>query len=437
MIFPLDGPLGVNAPGAFWYDSWLYPIEWVVAWVMYLIHSGLGFLGLTGTLDGFAWVLSIIGLTIIVRIVIMPLFFKQIKASRGIQLMQPEIKKLQDKYRGRKDPESRQQMSAEMMALYKKHGTNPMSSCWPIFLQMPIFFSLFSVLRSMRTLAVPGHDWAGHATLGPIDQKVAQAFEGSTFLGSKLSDSLLPWDATGMATKVLCIVLILAMVTTQFLTMRQLTMKNMPAAVTDDDNPMMKSQRMMMYTMPLIMGFTGIYFQVGVLIYWLTTNLWTTGQQAWTITRMPAPGSEAHDKLMRRNKEKYGEYRDEITPGYEQKIAEARSAGDDDKAESLQRELLEKLRSRKIKLGLETAKPKTSVSADSDSSDSSIEGGDRFQPQKLTRAERKALRDRTKAGGTKQDEASSPQDRAAQREARRQKVRQQTQAKNKRKKKKK
>ncbi|WP_040594275.1 membrane protein insertase YidC, partial [Timonella senegalensis] len=109
----------------------LYPIEWAVSWIMYLCHELFVFLGLPDG-SGWAWILSIVGLTIVVRILLMPLFFKQIKASRAMQMIQPELQALQKKYKNKKDPASREAMGRETMELYKNHGTNPMASCMPI-----------------------------------------------------------------------------------------------------------------------------------------------------------------------------------------------------------------------------------------------------------------------------------------------------------------
>ncbi len=124
----------------------LKPIEIAVAWIMVQFHSLLTSIGMDPA-SGWTWALSIIGLTIVIRIILIPLFVKQINASRGMQLIQPELRKIQDKYKGKKDEASRQAMTKETMDLYKKTGTNPFSSCLPILLQMPIFFALFRVLN--------------------------------------------------------------------------------------------------------------------------------------------------------------------------------------------------------------------------------------------------------------------------------------------------
>jgi YidC/Oxa1 family membrane protein insertase len=124
----------------------LYPLEYTVAWIMVTFHRILTLLGLPEA-SGWTWALSIIGLVVVIRIVLIPLFVKQIKASRGLQLIQPQVQAIQKKYKGKTDPDSRQAMTQETMALYKESGTNPFASCLPIILQAPIFFALFRVLN--------------------------------------------------------------------------------------------------------------------------------------------------------------------------------------------------------------------------------------------------------------------------------------------------
>lgn len=273
----------------------LYPIEWVVAWIMFLCHKLFTLLGLPDG-SGAAWILSIVGLVIVIRTVMIPLFFKQINASRGMQMIQPELQAIQKKYKNKKDPASREAMSRETMALYKKHGTNPFASCLPVLLQAPVFFALFRVLNGLR-----GISEGTRAGIGPIDQAVAQAAENSTLFGAPLSSTFLH-EPTDLNTKIVAGVLIVAMAATQFLTQRQLTMKNMPQAALE--GPMMQTQKIMLYMLPVIMGVSGVNFPVGVLIYWTTTNLWSMGQQFYTIRKMPAPGSEAERLLNERKARK-------------------------------------------------------------------------------------------------------------------------------------
>jgi len=276
-------------------DTILWPLKVAVAWVMVRIHDFLVLIGM-GKGPGVAWVLSIVGLTILMRLLIMPLFVRQIRASRGMQLMQPELKAIQDKYKGKKDQVSRQRMQEEMMALYRKHGTNPFSSCFPILLQMPVFFALFRVLANLQSVA--SHTYPGHDSIGPLTAALAEEVQNSKVFGASLSSSFM--NATDSATKIVTVVMIVMMSATQWYTMAQLSTKNMPESAKTSDNPMMRSQKIMMTIMPIFFAFTGIQFQIGVLVYWVTTNLWTMGQQFFTIRNMPAPGSEAEKKYRAR-----------------------------------------------------------------------------------------------------------------------------------------
>lgn len=277
-----------------WFDGLLWPIMWVVAWIMVQFHALFAALGLDPA-GGAAWALSIVGLVIVIRIALIPLFFRQIKASRGLQLIQPEMQAIQKKYKGKTDPASREAMSRETMELYRKHGTNPFSSCLPILAQSPIFFALFRVLSSLTLLAkgsYPHHD-----SIGPLTQQLASQAESATIFGAPLSGYFMQPGAT-TATRVVTIVLIVAMSITTFTTQRQLTMKNMPPAALE--GPVAQQQKMLLYVMPLIFAFSGINFPIGVLIYWTTTNLWSMGQQFYTIHKMPAPGSQAEAALKAR-----------------------------------------------------------------------------------------------------------------------------------------
>ena len=276
-------------------DTLLWPLKVAVAWVMVTIHKGLVLIGFPDG-PGIAWVLSIIGLTIVVRLLIMPLFVKQIRASRGMQLLQPEMQALQAKYKGKKDPESRQRMNEEMMALYRKHGTNPMASCLPILVQMPIFFALFRVLASLGAVANGKY---GRPSIGPLTQALAEQVQNSSVLGASLSSSFMD-SGDNTQVKIVTVAMIIIMSVTQWYTMAQLTMKNMSAESMNSDNPMIRSQRMMMYVMPVIFAVSGVNFQIGVLVYWVVSNVWTMGQQFFTIRNMPAPGSEAEKKYRAR-----------------------------------------------------------------------------------------------------------------------------------------
>jgi len=267
------------------FNTILRPLEYCVAWIMVAFHSALSTIGLPET-SGWTWALSIVGLVIVIRVLLIPLFVKQIKASRGMQLIQPEMKKIQAKYKGKTDPESRQKMTQETMALYKETGTNPFASCMPILLQSPIFFALFRVLNGIPR----------DQTIGALDDRLVRQAHGATLFGAPLSDTFMHADTA--STRILTVILIILMSATTFTTQRQLMMKNMPASALD--NPFAQQQKVLLYVLPLIFAVSGINFPIGVLLYWLTTNLWSMGQQFYVIRRMPAPGSPAEKALEER-----------------------------------------------------------------------------------------------------------------------------------------
>lgn len=258
---------------------------------MYGIHTVLTTLGMS-TGSGAAWVLSIVGLTIVIRFLSIPLFNKQIRAMRMGQELQPEIQKLQKKYKGRTDAVSRQRQQEEITALYKEHGTSPFASCFPALIQMPIFFSLFRILNNVNIISQGGEG------IGAVDQQVATEIANSTLFGAPLSSSLGTASAYDLTTnvRVVAVILIVLMMATLFYSQKMIMTKNMPESSQDPDNPAYKMQKTMLYGMPIIYVFTGFAFQVGVLVYWLTSNFWNIGQQYWLITYNPTPGSPAYKK---------------------------------------------------------------------------------------------------------------------------------------------
>ena len=280
------------------FNALLYPIKLGEAWVMYGWHWLFEALGLRGDWAGWAWALSIVGLTVVVRMLLIPLFVKQIHSSRRMQLIQPEMQKIQAKYKGKRDPESQKAQQQEIMDLYRRTGTNPFSSCLPILIQSPFFFALFQLLNNLKGIAEGTQD-----PVGPFTQQLAAVVESSTIFGVSLSSSFLGSD--DINTKILSAVLIVLMSATTFTTQHQLMRKNMPESVLD--NPFARQQKVLLYLMPIFFAVSGINFPIGVLIYWLTTNVWTMGQQFYVIRRMPAPGSAAekalHDRQRRRGKE--------------------------------------------------------------------------------------------------------------------------------------
>lgn len=273
------------------FGTLLAPFKWLVSAIMIGFHDGLSFLGMPPA-NGWTWTLSIIGLVLVIRAALIPVFVKQIKAQRGMQLLQPDLKKLQDKYKGKTDQLSRQAMAQEQMAMYKKHGTNPFSACLPMLIQMPFFFALFQVLSGISAAKDQG------AGIGAMSHEQVVEFDASSIFGAPLSAALLHGGAGNVAVVVLSIVMIIAMTASQFITQKQIMAKNMSEEAMA--SPFMRQQKMMLYILPVVFGVGGINFPIGVLIYWTTTNLWTMGQQFFVIRRMPTPGSPAARALAER-----------------------------------------------------------------------------------------------------------------------------------------
>jgi len=270
----------------------LAPFKWLVSAIMIGFHDGLSFMGLPPA-NGWTWTVSIIGLVLVIRAALIPVFVKQIKAQRGMQLLQPDLKKLQDKYKGKTDQLSRQAMAQEQMAMYKKHGTNPFSACLPMVIQMPFFFALFQVLSGITAARQTG------IGIGAMSHEQVVQFDESSIFGAPLSASLLHGGGGDQVVVwVLSIVMILAMTASQFITQKQIMAKNMSEEAMA--SPFMRQQKMMLYILPLVFGVGGINFPIGVLIYWTTTNLWTMAQQFFVIRRMPTPGSPAAKALAER-----------------------------------------------------------------------------------------------------------------------------------------
>ncbi|MER7894800.1 membrane protein insertase YidC [Streptomyces sp. NPDC096046] len=258
-----------------------------VSWVIVQFHSVYG--ALFGPDTGWAWGLSIVSLVILIRICLIPLFVKQIKATRAMQTLQPEMKKIQERYKNDK-----QRQSEEMMKLYKETGTNPLSSCLPILAQSPFFFALYHVLNSI----------ASNDTIGVINDRLLESAQKAHIFGAplaaKFTDGAGKVEALGSSitdVRVVTAIMIVLMSASQFFTQRQLMTKNVDTTVK---TPFMQQQKMLMYVFPVMFAVFGINFPVGVLVYWLTTNVWTMGQQMYVIRNNPTPGSKAQAEYLER-----------------------------------------------------------------------------------------------------------------------------------------
>jgi YidC/Oxa1 family membrane protein insertase len=258
--------------------NWLYDI---VTRVVLALHSVLA--PLFGDSSGVTWGLSVFFLTILVRILLFPLFVKQIKSQRAMSELAPKIKELQTKHKN-----DRERLGQETMALYKEHGVNPLMGCLPLVLQAPVFYALFHVLRYISNHGGSAHPPAGfkpeYGWTVDLLQSAGHAhvFGVPLALGFRTADKASLFEASATTVKVITVVAIIVMASTTFLTQRQLMARNAKSG-----NPMASQQKMLLYVLPPLFALFGLNFQMGVLIYWVTSNVWSLGQQHFVIKAMP------------------------------------------------------------------------------------------------------------------------------------------------------
>ncbi|UGY92557.1 membrane protein insertase YidC [Streptomyces gobiensis] len=265
-------------------DTILGPLYTAVSWIIVQFHS---LFSLVFDEDsGWAWGLSIVFLVVLIRIALIPLFVKQIKATRNMQALQPKMKAIQERYKSDK-----QRQSEEMMKLYKETGTNPLSSCLPILAQSPFFIALFQVLNKISQ----------DKPVGVLDAGMVESARNAHIFGAPIAAKFMDGarevqdlaEATLTDVRVVTVIMIVLMSLSQFYTQRQLMTKNVDLTVK---TPFMQQQKLLMYVFPIMFAVFGINFPVGVLVYWLTTNVWTLGQQMYIIKRNPTPGSLAYQQ---------------------------------------------------------------------------------------------------------------------------------------------
>ena len=281
MLSPLLTSLSIWDPFVSIGSTIIQPLYWVVSGILVLFHSVWS--PVFGASNGWTWALSILSLTVVIRVALIPLFVKQIKSSRSMQLLQPKVRELQKKY-----GHDREKLGAETMKLYKENNANPLASCLPLLIQMPIFLALFRVLDGAAR-NIPRGRWLQQ----DVSPGLVDSLNSSTIFGARISDTFTKVGfANGITSvHVLTLGLIVAMTVTLFITQLQLMRKNMPMEALE--GPFAQQQKIMLYVFPLIFAVGGINFPVGVLIYWFTSNLWTMGQQFYVIRRNPAPGTPA------------------------------------------------------------------------------------------------------------------------------------------------
>jgi YidC/Oxa1 family membrane protein insertase len=255
-----------------------------ISWILLFWHRAWDRIVSDGTLLGtnWDWILAIIFLVITVRVILFPVFVKQIKSQRAMQALQPKVKELQEKHRG-----DRETMQKELMELYRKEKANPLMGCLPMFLQIPVFLGLFHVLRRLR----PGREehwktlygWTAEQFDSAASAKLLWAPIPSKF--NSTADELAALGASGTTVRIVAGLLVAIMIVTTYLTSRQLILKT----GWSEDPQQRMIQKLMLYGIPVSLLISGGLFPIGVVIYWVTTNLFSLGQQHWVLRKYPPP----------------------------------------------------------------------------------------------------------------------------------------------------
>jgi YidC/Oxa1 family membrane protein insertase len=247
-----------------------------VSWVLLRWHQLFDYLGMNPD-SGLTWALSIIMLVVTARLLLFRFFVKQVHYQRRMQEMQPKIKKLQEKYKGDKAT-----LQREMMALQQAEGFNPITGCLPMFLQIPVFISLFHVLKHLSNSASL---LSGNSKLTLYTFTESQTFSAAKAhlfkapLAASLRDNphriqdILGGDLS--ATRTVTIVLVIVSALATFITQRAVISNQ----TTPAEGQAALIQKLMLVGIPISVVFSGFIFPLGVLLYWFTSNLWTMGQQ--------------------------------------------------------------------------------------------------------------------------------------------------------------
>ncbi len=258
----------------------LDPLNNLVAWVIMRIHAVLG--SLFGPASGAAWGLSIVILVMFIRLLLVPLFIKQVHAQRKMAQHAPQLQELRKKYKGDK-----QRLNEETMKFYKENGVNPLAGCLPVIPQMIVFFALFNVLRAITS-------WTpGTTPKYGLTVPVVVSAQKATIFGVHLGDKLLfSHQSVPLHVSIVIALTVVVSASTTFMTVRQSAKRGLMQTNVDPDNPMAGMQKYMMYFVPFF-SLTGLYWAYGLVLYWVTTNLWTLGQQFFMFRNWEPIGAAA------------------------------------------------------------------------------------------------------------------------------------------------
>lgn len=259
-------------------NAMMQPIYWVISGIVVGFHWLYSrFLDPNA---GLTWLLAIISLTVVVRVAMIPLFVRQINSSRKMQLLAPKMKALQEKY-----GTDRERLGQEQMKMYKDEGVNPLASCLPLFLQMPIFIGLFNVLNGVSSGVPVG-------AFFEQDPALVNSLRHASIFGASLAGKFMPMDNGFGPNQVLAGLLVIGLVVTLFFTQLHMMRKNMPPEALT--GAMAQQQKTMLYVLPFSYLFFGISVPIGVMTYWFSSNLWTLGQQYILIHNSPSPNTPAY-----------------------------------------------------------------------------------------------------------------------------------------------
>jgi YidC/Oxa1 family membrane protein insertase len=261
----------------------LNPFYDAVAWVLMRIHALLSVP--FGPASGWAWGLSIVFLVMLMRLIMVPLFVKQMHSQRKMAALAPQVAALRKKYK-----DDKQTMNQEVMKLYQENGANPLAGCLPLVIQLPVFFALFNVLRAIA------EDKPEFGLTPAVVFSAQHAHIFTATIADRIVTSPLPpyHLAPGpVSAKIVIGIFVLISSTTTFLTVRQSVKRGIGQVGQDPNNPMANSQKYMMYIAPLF-ALSGLYWQFGLVLYWCTTNVWTLGQQ-YILFRNFAPVTAGAD----------------------------------------------------------------------------------------------------------------------------------------------
>jgi YidC/Oxa1 family membrane protein insertase len=265
--------------------DWLYT---AISWVMEQWHSLWNWVFGDPTaesgLAGLSWVLAIVFLVVTIRLLLFPLFVKQVKSQRAMQELQPELQKLRKQYGS-----DRQGMAAAQQALFKERGVNPLAGCLPILPQIPVFLALFHVLRRLAPGAEGLYGWSDELTDEAARAKLFGAPISASFNMTGAKEAAILEIADYTTIRIVAFVLIVIMCFTTFFTQKQIMARSGPV-----EGQAATVQKLLLYGMPMSLFVSGFFFPIGVLLYWFTNNLWTLGQQFFILRKLPPPGSAAH-----------------------------------------------------------------------------------------------------------------------------------------------